>query len=92
MKRFPKTPLSFPIPGTHGFHLSWYMGSTFTWVCKLFAIAESAMSHCADEETLGPVPLTVAESTYGKLLEWVTDLPSCCARSDLSPHHVMTMQ
>lgn len=80
------------MPGGQDFHFPWYMGSTFNSVCKLFVIAEYALSHCTNVETLGGIPPNIVEKTYSKLLEWVTDLPSCCARSDLSPHHVITMQ
>ena len=67
-------------------------GSTFTSVCELFVIAEEALSHCPGVETLGQVPLDVVVLAYTKLLTWVRSLPSCCARNDLNPHHVMTMQ
>lgn len=92
MKRLPKPPSSLPIPGTRGFHLPWYMGSTFTSVCELFVIAEEALSHCPGVGTLGQVPVHVVVQAYIKLLAWVQSLPSCCARNDLNPHHVMTMQ
>lgn len=92
MRRLPKPPLSLPLPGTCGFHLPWYMGSTFTSVCELFVIASETLSHCSDAETLGQVPLEVVVLAYTKLLAWVQGLPSCNSRNDLNPHHVMTMQ
>ncbi|KAL1584791.1 hypothetical protein WHR41_06595 [Cladosporium halotolerans] len=87
---FPKPPLSLPIPGTYGFDLPWYMGSTFTSLCKLFVIAESALSH-SGTKALGQVPFHIVEQAYGRLLQWAADLPSCCARSEVTPHHVMNM-
>lgn len=91
LEPLPKPPLSLPIPGTYGFDLPWYMGSTFTSICKLFVIAESALSY-SGTKTLGQVPFHIVEQTYGQLLQWAADLPNSCARRDITPHHVMNIQ
>ncbi|KAF2206179.1 hypothetical protein CERZMDRAFT_53878, partial [Cercospora zeae-maydis SCOH1-5] len=90
----PKATPPLPIPGTPGFPMPSYMGSTFTSICKFWRLGrEIVVLHAgAPESAADRVPLAAMESKYQQLLALAAEFPSEPQHGARIPHHAAVLQ